>query len=205
MWRLTIVFAMLVAPNPAAAQDLQIAEPVAPKPSIISEQGPSPLYYRQSPRIVSPTIRISPGLHVRIPAYNVTAKAAFALDIYAGATIRFGRGASTGILAEGGYSYVGFSEHLASLGLGVLHGIGHSPKTPRGASQPLGRRRIGFVPHALAGYAYGAPAIGARTSLLLGYWVYGAELAHQVLFVGTRQIHEIHLAFTAIAPLGEDE
>jgi hypothetical protein len=108
------------------------------------------------------------------------------------------------MLAEAGYSYVGFSEHLASLGIGVLHGIGRPPAPP-GESPPLGRMRIGFVPHALLGQAYGGVAVGARTSMLLGYWVYGLELAHQVLFVDTRQVHEIHLSFTGISLLGEDE
>lgn len=204
MKRAPIVFAMLAAATPAAAQELQISDPIAPEPRVITEQGPSPLHYRLSPHIVLPTLRISPGFHVRIPTGNITAKAAFALDFYGGATIRFGRGATTGMLAEAGYSYVGFSEHLASLGIGVLYGLGRPPAPPN-ESRPLGRRRIGFVPHAVLGYAYGGAAIGARTSLLLGYWIYGVEVAHQVLFAGPRQIHEIHLTFTGIAPLGEDE
>lgn len=204
MKRASTVFAMVVAATPAAAQELQIAEPLAPEPRVVSEQSPSPLHYRLSPHLVLPTMRIGPGLHVRIPTGNITAKVAFALDLYGGVTIRFGRGASTGMLAEAGYSYVGFSEHLASLGIGVLHGLGRPP-TPPGETQPLGRRRIGLVPHALLGWAYGGPAFGARTSLLLGYWVYGVELAHQVLFTGNRQIHEIHLTLASIAPFGEDE
>ncbi len=204
MKRASIIFAMLVVAPPAAAQELQIADPIAPEPRVITEQGPSPVHYRHSPRIVLPTMRIGPGLHVRIPTGNITAKVAFALDLYGGVTIRFGRGASTGMLAEAGYSYVGFSEHLASLGIGVLHGLGRPPAPPD-ESRPLGRRRIGFVPHMLVGWAYGGPAFGARTSLILGYRIYGVEFAHQVLFVGPRQIHEIHLAFTGIAPFGEDE
>lgn len=204
MKRVPVVFAMLLAATPAAAQELQIAEPISPEPRVISEQGPSPLHYRLSPHIVLPLIRIGPGLAVRIPTDNNTAKAAFALDLYGGAAIRFGRGASTGILAEAGYSYVGFSEHFFSTGIGLLYGIGRLPPPP-GEKESLGRRRIGLVPHALVGYAYGGTAIGARTSLLLGYSIYGVELAHQVLFVGPRQIHEIHVTVTGIAPLGEDE
>jgi hypothetical protein len=204
MTRVLIVVAMLMFAAPAVAQNLEIAEPIAPEPRVISEQGSSPLYYRQSPRIVLPTIRIGPGLQIRIPTGKVTAKAAFTLDLYGGATIRFGRGASTGMLLEAGYSYVGFSEHLASLGIGVLHGIGPLPVV-RDEPKPLGRARIGLVPHVLAGYAYGGPALGVRTSLILGYWIYGVELAHQMLFVGERQIHEIHLTITGITPFGEDE
>jgi hypothetical protein len=204
MKRAPVVFATLVAAAPAAAQELQIADPIAPEPRVIAEQGPSPLHYRQSARIVMPTLRIGLGLHVRLPTGNITAKAAFALDVYLGTTIRFGRGAPTGMLAEAGYSYVGFSEHLASLGIGVLYGLGRPPAPP-GESQPLGRRRFGVVPHALVGWAYGGPAFGARTSVILGYWIYGVELAHQVLFAGARQIHEIHLTFTGIGPLGVDE
>jgi hypothetical protein len=202
--RAPIVFAMMAIAAPSSAEELHLPEPIAPEPRVITEQGPSPLYYRKSPRIVLPTFRSGFGLQVRVPTGDITAKVAFTLNAYIGATIRFGRGASTGLLTEAGYSYVGFSEHLASVGIGVLHGLGRAPAPP-GESQPIGRRRLAIVPHVLVGKAYGGLAVGARTSVILGYWIYGFELAHQVLVVGSRQIHEVHTTFTAIMPMGEDE
>lgn len=205
MKRFLAGLAILVASTRAAAEELLIPSPSAPEPRIITEQGPSPVHYRKSPHIVLPTFRTGIGVQVRVPTGGVTGKAAFALDAYFGGTFRFGRGSPTGLITEIGYSYIGFSEHLASAGVGILSGLGRPP-AQKGESQPLGRRRIGFIPHALVGFAYGGLAYGARTSLVMGYWVYGVELAHQVLFTtGKRQIHEIHLMFGGIMPLGEDE
>jgi len=202
--RFLAVLAIPAAATPAAAEELRLPDPVVPEPKVITEQGPSPVYYRKSPHLVLPTFRTMFGVQIRVPTGNVTGKAAFTLDAYFGGAIRFGRGSPTGLLTELGYSYIGFSEHLASGGIGILHGLGRPP-AKSGELQPLGRRRIGLIPHALVGWAHGDLAYGSRTSLLMGYWVYGVELAHQVLFVGPRQIHEIHLTFGGIMPLGEDE
>jgi hypothetical protein len=199
-----IVLVMMTIAGRSSAQQLQLPDPIAPEPRVITEQGPSPLHYRKSPRIVLPTFRSGFGMQVRIPTGDLTAKVAFTLDAYVGATIRFGRGARTGLLTEVGYSYVGFSEHLGSAGIGILYGLGRPPAPP-GESQPMGGRRFAIVPHALVGKAYGGLAVGARTSVIFGYWIYGFELAHQVLVVGPRQIHEVHTTFTAIMPMGEDE
>lgn len=188
----------------AAAEDLQLPTPEAPEPRVISEQGPSPLHYRKSPHIVLPTFRTGFGVQLRLPTNGVTGKAAFTADVYVGSTFRFGRDAPTGLITEIGYSYVGFSEHLVSAGLGILHGLGRPPAPP-GETQSLGRMRLGVIPHGFIGYAYGGFAYGARTSIALGYWIYGLELAHQLMFVGPRQIHEIHLVFGGIMPIGEDE
>lgn len=204
MKRLLAALAMLFVAAPAAAQELQIPPVTAPEPRIIVEQGESPLHYRRSPKIFIPTIRLGLGLQGRIATENITAKVAFALDVHFGGAFRFGRGASTGLLTEVGYSYIGFSEHLASLGLGILHGIGPVPRSSEG-SRSLGRPRFGIVPHAILGSAYGGFGIGARSSLILGYWVYGVEFAHQVLFVGPQTFHEIHIVFGGVMPTGEDE
>jgi hypothetical protein len=199
-----VILTMLAIAAPAAAQELKLPQPTAPEPRVIVERHPSQVHYRRSPRIVLPTLRLGPGIQIRLPVNEQVAKPAFSLDIYMGSVFRFGRGARTGLFVEGGYSYVGFSEHLASAGLGVLHGIGR-PEIEPDELEPLGRPRIGVVPHALVGRAYGGTAVGARTSLILAYWAYGFEVGHQVLFVGPRTIHEMHLAFTGIVPFGENE
>jgi hypothetical protein len=204
MRRVLVALAMLCMAPSTAAQELKIPPITAPEPRVITEQGPSPLHYRKSPRIFIPTFRTGFGIQGRIATENVTAKVAFALDVYVGGTFRFGRGASTGLLTEVGYSYIGFSEHLASLGIGILHGIGPRPeKSSRSSS--LGRPRFGIVPHAILGSAYGGFGVGARSSLILGYWVYGIEFAHQILFVGPRTFHEIHIVVGGVTPIGEDE
>lgn len=204
MKRLLAGLAVFLGTRSAIAEELLLPTPTAPEPRIIAEQGPSPLHYRKSPRVVLPTFRTGFGVQLRLPTDGITGKAAFTADAYFGSTFRFGRDAPTGIITEIGYSYVGFSEHLISVGLGILHGLGLPPKPP-GESQPLGRMRIGIIPHGFIGYAYGGFAYGARTSLVLGYWIYGIELAHQLVFAGPRQIHEIHLVFGGVMPMGEDE
>lgn len=203
MKRVLVGLAMLFVAPSAAAQELKIPPIAAPEPRVIDEQGPSPLHYRKSPQIFLPTLRLGLGIQGRIATENITAKVAFSLDFYAGGVFRFGRGASTGLLTEVGYSYVGFSEHLASLGLGIFHGIGPAVETSRNAGTS-GRPRFGIVPHAILGSAYGDFGIGARSSVILGYSVYGIEFAHQFLFVGPRTFHEIHIVFGGVAPLGED-
>jgi len=206
MKRVLAALAMLLLAPTVAAQELQIPPITVPEPRVITEQAPSPLHYRKSPHIFVPTFRTGLGIQGRIATENITAKVAFALDVYVGGTFRFGRGARTGLLTEVGYSYVGFSEHLASLGIGILHGIGPLRSSSKGSgSPPLGRPRFGIVPHAVLGAAYGKFGVGARSSLILGYWIYGIEFAHQVLFVGPQTFHEIHIVVGGVMPIGEDE
>jgi hypothetical protein len=204
MKRVLVALAMLFVAPTAAAQELQLPPITAPEPRVIAEQGPSPLHYRKSPRIFVPTFRTGFGIQGRIATENITAKVAFTLDAYFGGTFRFGRGASTGLLTEMGYSYVGFSEHLASFGIGILHGVGPGRTSSR-VSRSLGRPKFGIVPHAILGSAYGDFGVGARTSLILGYSVYGFEFAHQVLFVGPRTFHELHIVVGGVMAIGEDE
>jgi hypothetical protein len=119
--------ALSIAPRAEAQAELRLPQPTAPEPRVIQEHGESPIHYRQSPRIVLPTLRLGLGYHGRLPVGGFEGGSAFSFDLYGGAAIRFGRAARTGLYTELGYSYVTFSEHLVSLGLGALHGIGPAP------------------------------------------------------------------------------
>lgn len=187
------------------APELSLPVIKAPEPRVIEEQGESPVHYRRSPRIVLPTMRLGVGYHGRLPIGEFDGASGFTFDAYLGAAVRFGRGARTGLLAQLGYSYVTFPEHLASAGLGVLYGIGApEPERPDDTFRHAGFR-FAVVPHAVAGYAYGGGVVGARTSVIIGYWFYALEVSHQLLRAAPGQTHEVHLMFTSVTPFGEDE
>ncbi|UQA55424.1 hypothetical protein [Polyangium aurulentum] len=203
---LFVLLALLLLPSRAAAQALYLPEPTTTPRRVIEEQGPSPLYYRRSPRYVLPILRSAIGAQGRIATGDLEGKFAFTFDVDVGMAVRFTRGARVGAMLEGGYSYVGFSEHLANLGLGlIVWGLGSPILERYGQVDPPGPVKIALVPHALLGSAYGGTAYGARTSLMAIYWVAGFELAHQILVIGQRQVHEIHTVLTFATMLGEDE
>src|SRR5688500_14450990 len=87
------------------ALELSLPVPRAPEPRVIEEQGPSPVHYRKSPRIVLPTAQVGLGFHGQLPVGGFDGWSAFSFDVYGGATFRFGRGARAGLLTEIGYSY----------------------------------------------------------------------------------------------------
>jgi hypothetical protein len=203
---LAALISLTLWPARAAAQELVLPEPTAAPRRVIEEHGQSPLYYRQSPRYVFPMFRTGIGAQGRLPIGDVEGGVAFTADVEVGLAVRFHRSARFGAMFEGGYSYVGFSEHLANAGLGlILWGLGSPILTRYGQVDPPGPVKIALVPHALAGRAYGHAAYGARTSLMAFYWLAGFELAHQVLQLPERQVHEIHTVSTFVSLLGEDE
>jgi hypothetical protein len=201
-----LLLTLTLRPSRAAAQELVLPEPTVAPRRVIEEQGESPLYYRRSPRYVFPTFRTAIGAQGRLPIGEAPGGVAFTVDVEVGVAVRFHRSARFGAMFEGGYSYVGFSEHLANAGLGfILWGLGSPVFERYGQEDPPGPVKIALVPHAIAGRAYGFTAYGARTSLMAFYWIAGFELAHQILLLPTRQVHEIHTTFTLLSFLGEDE
>ena len=161
---------------------MELPEPVALTPREVIEQGKSPVYYRLSPDIVDVLSRSSLGAHTRWSGERDTS---FTLDLLTGAAIRLGRDSAMGIWIEGGYSYVYSREHLAVLGVGLA-------RRRRGVFAPT----LALVPHVVAGRVDGESCLGARTSLIAGLSGYAFELAHQVVFVGSQPVHEMHLALT---------
>jgi hypothetical protein len=202
---LLIAAALLITfTHPARGQGaLRFPEPAAPAPRVVEERGPSPMYYRLPPDTLLGSFRIGLGANSRLAIGGEEAGWAFAFDALAGAVVRPSRASRLGLWAEGGYHYVGFSEHLASLGVGpILHRIGsgsdYRPHEP-------GRVTLALLPRGLAGSLRGEAAAGVRTGLLAGYWFYALEIAHQVLIAGPRRVHEVHLVFTAPAFFGEED
>ncbi len=160
------------------------------------------MFYRLSPRLVLPLFRSGFGARMRPPDGDSNA-VAFTIDVTGGAVVRLGRASRHGLLAEVGYSWSGFSQHLAVFGLGVITGLGAASDFDGRARLP--KLRAGIVARALAGSSYGGWAVGARTGALVGYSNYAIELAHQALDVGGRLEHEVHLVITAFSLLGELE
>ena len=181
---------LLVAAPAAADPGFDLPEPAAPEPAVVREDTPGPLYYRLPDDTVRFLARSGVGTELR------TRGTGFTLDELVGAAVAFGRGARTGLWIEGGYSYAGFGDHLAVLGVGP---------TLRGPSSELfedGAFGLALVPHVVAGDVNGTFGYGVRTSLVGRFWMYGVEVAHEYLVAGTRSVHELHLTLTFPMTLG---
>ncbi len=184
MKRMSVILAMLVCSIRAASASpvLGLPEPVATPPREVREEGPSPLYYRLPPNVVTRLTRSAIGGHTRWSGEGDTS---FTFDVLAGAAIRFGRDADLGLWIEGGYSYVRGHEHLAMLGIGPA-------RWPTGVFGST----FALEPHVVAGTIDGASGVGLRTSAIAGFGRCAIELAHQVVAIGPARIHEMHLALT---------
>jgi hypothetical protein len=200
---LTTSLLTLCAPRASAQGTLRWPEPTAPPTRAIDEQGPSPLYYRIPPNIILGSLRLGLGANARVAQGGEEGGWAFALDVLGGAAVRFGRASRFGLWGELGYSYVGFSEHLVSLGVGPMaHKIGPALFSYSDEPDPPGSMTIAVIPRALLGSAFGELGVGARTGVIFALSFYGLEVAHQLLFVGARRVHEIHIAFTSAGFFG---
>jgi hypothetical protein len=160
-------------------------EPEAPVPRVITEAGPSPLYYRLPDNSVRLLTRSALGQTFR------SGESAFTFDVLGGSAITFARDGHAGLAIELGYSYARFHDHQALLGVGpALFRIG-----PKFIDE--GAVNVMLIPHAVIGRFDGTFGYGVRTSAIVGYAAYGIELAHQYTIAGDRRIHEVQLLFTA--------
>lgn len=184
----------LCAASPAAAQSM-LPEPTAPAPRVVVEDGVAPTYYRRSPHVALLWLRGALGAQLRAAEHPV----AFSFDLHAGVALRLGREARVALVGEAGGGYTGFSEWLASAGVGVLYGVA----SPREEGIPW-RWRLALIPHVVAGAVDGRDAVGARTSVIVGFGVYALEFAHQVTWVDGEPVHEGRIAFTSLVANGED-
>lgn len=166
----------------ASASSFDLIEPAVAPMREIEEVGESPRYYRLPANAVGYLARSTLGTHTRLSGDSETD---FALDLLAGASIRFGRASALGIWIEGGYAYVKGREHLAVLGVGLAH------RRP-GLLSPA----LAVIPHVVAGSIDGERAIGVRTSVVAGLAAYSIEVAHQVAVAGGAPIHELHVGLT---------
>lgn len=198
-WTLAGLVALL--PVSAFAQ-VPLPEVRVRAPRVVREEGVAPRYHLLSPRLALPMIRLGIGAQFREERAELPDTTAFAVDVYGGLIVRAGRGARWGAVAEGGYAFVGFSQHLASFGIGAVYGL--ATRADRdGVSRSAGVR-VALIPHAIVGTSYDRLAVGARTSVLLGYGLYAIEFAHQVLVTDGQDSHEFHLMWTSLAAIGEE-
>jgi len=195
--RIVVSLVVISLSAPAVAEPaLGLAEPEAPPVRQIQEATPGPLYYRVPSDVSTPLLREGFGVALRSPG------AAFALDVFPGRVIRFGRGAKLGAWIEGGYSYSRFHDHLVAFGAGpALDRIG-----PRaGTYDHDGALSFALVPHAVIGSIDGHFGYGVRTSAVASYSLFGLELAHDYLVVGAQRIHEVRVMLTVGATATEGE
>ncbi|MFO0645233.1 MAG: hypothetical protein U0326_03270 [Polyangiales bacterium] len=195
--------AALLAWSPAAFAQEQLPPPPLPAPRVVTERGPSPNYYRLSPRVVLPLVRAGFGAQFRSAPDEASGSVAFTLDVMGGVVLRADRASPYGVLAEAGYSFAGFSQHLAALGLGAVVGLG-AMSDREGRARPAGFR-VAVAEHVLAGASYGVTAVGLRSGVIVASASYAVELSHQVLFVDGEDHNEFRLTLTSLLPFGEME
>ncbi len=193
--------AAFLAWSPSALAQESLPAPPLPAPRVVTELRPSPLYYRLSPRVVLPLFRGAFGAQFRRAPDEASGSVAFTLDVTGGVVIRADRASPYGLLAEAGYSYAGFSQHLASLGVGAMVGLG-AVADREGHARAAGFR-VAVAARALAGTSYGRAAVGLRSGVIVGGGFYAVELSHQVLFVDGDEHNEFRLMVTSLLPFGE--
>jgi hypothetical protein len=172
------------APRPAfTTPDLSSASP----PAEVHENGPSPIYYRLPASSFRVGVRILMG-----PVFQTARpKAAFGLTV-ANAMQVVGsndRPSWVGVV-DWGYAYSGFVEHLGLIGFGLYF------RTYESTTQKVSNAdsfHFALVPHLALGARHAEFAVGARTSMLVGWSVFGIEVTHQMLSAPDGIEHTIHV------------
>lgn len=191
----TVVAVLLLAAVEAEAQRLRLPEPVAPEPEIVAEVGESPVYYRLEDDVLRANARTALGTTWRSDEGNGLSGWGFSLDLTLGAEIGFGRGSRLGVLLEGGYGYINEDEHLFLAGAGLfLRRFGPAVFDDEEELRPQGDLYIVLIPHAVVGRSANQLAVGLRTSLVFGFWMYCLVLSHQWLRREGEDVHEVQIA-----------
>lgn len=194
---LVLAAATWLIPSSAPAQ----TRPAFAPPRIVSERGPSPTYYRLSPRVYHALLRLGLGMHARPTDTTRTSAVAFTAEVNAGIVRRVDRASPHGVFVEAGYSHTAFSQHLGLLGVGWIYGLG-ARTTPGDDPLPMGLR-LAVIARAAVGSSYDRAASGMRHGVAVGYGSYAVEMAHQVLWVEGRGEHEFHLTLTSLLAFDE--
>jgi hypothetical protein len=113
------------------------------------------------------------------------------------------RASAHGVIVEAGFSHTAFSQNLGVLGGGWMYGLA-ARSDVEGRAREQGWR-IAVLAHAVMGESYDRVAVGARSGLAFGFWMYALEISHQVLWVDGHDHHELHLALTSLMTFGEDQ
>lgn len=192
-----VVAAVLGVPSAVVAQ----TAPTFAPPRVVEERGPSPTYFRLSPRVWLPLLRLATGIHVR-PTDATRASVAFSAELNLGVVRRFDRASPHGAFVEAGFSHTSFSQDLGALGLGWIYGLTARTRPDEDAPDP--RWRVAVIERAVAGASYGRFAVGVRSGVAVGYWLYALEASHQVLWVDGRDEHELQLTLTSLIAVGEE-
>jgi hypothetical protein len=187
-----------------------VAPDAPPAADDVREDGPSPVYYRVPAGTTRIPYRVVLGAADRPAWTSADARAAFAFEIGVGmppALFSFPSGAQrersspwAGVI-DLGYAYGSFSEHIGFVGFGP-HVRGFLPTSEKlGAAGPL---HASLIPHLALGAREGDFAVGARTSLAVGYSYFGVTLAHQVTHTSVNVAHALYV-MVGIVGSGEVE
>jgi hypothetical protein len=188
-----LFFASLVLTPSEPAQ----REPVFSEFAVLREAGPSPVYYRLSPRVTYSLMHPQVGAQLCFDAG--CGVVAVTVDALSGAVVRFGRTSRWGAIVQGGYSYVGFGQHLAVAGVGLYGGLAR-PEDPRASA--LGTA-ASITLDAVAGWTRGQAAVGARVSASFGPRWLSVTLGYQQLRTETSTSHEVRLTVGPVHALGD--
>ncbi len=199
MLRAAVFFAMLTASASVFAQSSS-SESLFASPRAVLATGDAPVFYRLSPTLVLPWIRTAAGAQFRVAPAPGAAAVAFSLDALAGALVRFGRGSRVGAFAEGGYGYVGFEQHLAVLGGGLVYGLARDDDD---RNTRFARPRAVLSLHWIAGVESARPAQGFRVAAAFGVAAYTLTLGYQQLSTDTAVGHELRVLLGSSAAIGE--
>lgn len=200
MLRAALMFVGLVQvpePLPTGGVTASVfAEPSAPPPRRIVEQGPSPLYYRTRRDTIGFGYRLGLGASVSLASPLPRSPSRFTLDLLPELDFGFARGSKFGGLLQGGYSYTQSGTHLFVIGAGpaARH---FGPTFNLGKA---GTMTAALVGHAVVGTVAGRTSAGGRASVLLHAWLLGIELGYQYLG-GQQGGHELRL-MVAIGAMG---
>ncbi|MFO0560688.1 MAG: hypothetical protein U0269_21915 [Polyangiales bacterium] len=188
---LPLLFAQLLL-NPAPPQ----VEPAFARPAVIREEGPSPEFYRRDPRVVYGVAHTQVGAQLRIAP---TAGIAFTVDALGGALLRMGRTSEWGAIVEGGYSYVGFSEHFVLAGLGLAHHC-----VPDYDGEPTRERAlsIALTVHGLGGFSETRSALGFRGQISIGAPYALFTFGYQLVQTDAVTTHELRFTLATLAVFG---
>lgn len=176
-------------------------EPVFSRPAVIREQGPSPEWFRRDPQITFGLARSQLGTQIRV---SPTAGVAFTLDVLAGAFVRFGRVSRWGATFEAGYSYVGFSEHLAVTGIGLVHSL-PSRSNDDGDDAPSSmstRMRVAIALYGVGGVSESRGALGFRGQISIGPSFALFSIGYQFVQTDAINAHELRFTFSSLSLFG---
>jgi hypothetical protein len=165
----------------------------------VQENGASPVYYRVPAGTTRIPFRVVLGAADRPAWTSADPGWVFGLVVAVGIPTNilssiFSRERSSPLawIADLGYAYASYSEHLGLLGFGPHIRVFLPTSAPLDTSISDGPLHVSLVPHLALGAREGQFAVGVRTSLALGFSIFGIELAHELTHTSVDDAHAFY-------------